>query len=254
MSPLANLLLAVNDAKQTKKCITFLREELTDAGGVHYVDRTTDVSSLWTGPGTITLLAPEENTADYYGRFKPMAKGLGADAINDFDDLDGVAPSGEPPKPPRGVDAGAFYNLIDVRHGATSTLLQIDQAANNTSVVLLLEWQGWRLLFPGDAEKRSWRTMDAKLALQPVDFLKVSHHGSHTGLPAAEILDKVLPLPAAGAKPTRRAVVSTYPRTYPGVPDDHTMTELKRRAEVFSTRDEPVRPFVEITFPDTGPT
>jgi beta-lactamase superfamily II metal-dependent hydrolase len=252
-SSFANLLLATNNPRRTKDCIDYLREHLTDAGGVHYVDRTTDVGQLWTGPGTITLLAPEEDTADYYGRFKPMVAGLGVDDSFDFDDLDGPTAVGEPPNPPSGVDAGAFYNLLDVRHGATSTLLSIDQASNNTSVVLLLEWQGWRLLFTGDAEKRSWRTMDAKVALAPVDFLKVSHHGSHTGMPNETILDKVLPRPAAGP-PKRRALLSTFPKTYKGVPNDDTVKELRTRAELFSTRDEPLQPFVEIHFSDAGPT
>ena len=86
------------------------------------------------------------------------------------------------------MDAGAFYNLLDVRHGAASTLFEIDRAANNTSVVLLLEWHGWRLLFTGDAEKRSWRTMASRVPqhMKPVHFLKISHHGSHTGMPPDE--------------------------------------------------------------------
>lgn len=253
VSAFANLLQSTNDAKETGKCIDYLREHLTEAGGVHYVDRTTDVGQLWTGPGTITLLAPEEDTADYYGRFKPMAAGLGINDTFDFDDLDGPTVADDVPAPPSGVDAGAFYNLLDVRHGATSTLLSIDQASNNTSVVLLLEWKGWRLLFTGDAEKRSWRTMDAKVALQPVDFFKVSHHGSHTGLPPETILDKVLPRPVGGP-PKRRALVSTFPETYNGVPDDDTIKELRTRVKLFSTRDEPVQPFVEISFADSGPT
>ncbi len=247
-------MLAVNNPKNTKDCIDFLRTELTDPGGVHYVDRTTKVDQLWTGPGKITLLAPEEDTADYYGKFKGLAKGLGGLGIEDFDDLDGIASTDPPSSPPRGVDAGAFYNLLDVRHGAVTTILQIDQAANNTSVVLLLEWQGWRLLFLGDAEQRSWKTMDARTKLEPVHFLKISHHGSSTGLPRMDILDKVLPKPATGEQIKRSALVSTFPGTYRGVPNTDTITELETRARVVSTRDQPQQPFVELRFPDTGPT
>jgi beta-lactamase superfamily II metal-dependent hydrolase len=244
-------LLAVNNPKATDECVDFLRTELADAADVHYVDRTTPVGQLWAGPGTISLLAPEEDTADYYGRFKGLAAGLSRLGVQDFDDLG--APSRRPlPTPPRGVDAGAFYNLLDVRHGVVSTLLQIDQAANNTSVVLLLEWQGWRLLFAGDAEKRSWRTMDARVGLSAVHFLKISHHGSKTGTPPDAILDKVLPKPGAGEPVKRCAVVSTFPNTYPGVPDSDTLNELKTRATVHSTRDV-AAPFVELRFPDTGP-
>ena len=246
-------LLSLNDPKDTSDCIDFLRTELTDPGGVHYVDRTTDIGTLWQGPGKITLLTPEEDTADYYGRFTGIAAGLSKLGIEDFDDLDGIASTSEPPAPPRGVDAGAFYNLLDVRHGAAETLLQIDQAANNTSVVVLLEWNGWRLLFTGDAERRSWRTMDARVDLAAVDFLKISHHGSSTGLPPDSILDKILPKPASGDPIKRRAVVSTFPKTYRGVPDTATLTAVAERAHVFSTPDDEHKGFVELTFPDSGP-
>ena len=68
----------------------------------------------------------------------------------------------------------------------------IDKAANNSSVAVELEWNGWRLLFPGDAEEKSWEMMDRNDLLRPVHFLKISHHGSANGSPERQI-DKVLP-------------------------------------------------------------
>ena len=143
-SPFVDVLLANNNTVSTKKCIDYLRDKLTDPGNVHYVDRTTDLSAFQ--PSTtarLTLWAPEEDTADYYGRFEALAAGLriGDDEIFDFDDLDGASVTDvELPEPPRGVDAGAFYNLLDIRHGnSSSSLLSIDKASNNTSVVTLLE-------------------------------------------------------------------------------------------------------------------
>ena len=173
------------------------------------------------------------------------------------DDLDqGLEPAADVPEPipPRGVDAGTFYNLLDVRHGnSASTMLEIDKASNNTSVVLLLEWNGWRLLFTGDAEKPSWRKMDALGLVSRVDFLKISHHGSETGMPPPGILDKLLPMPAPGAS-RPRAAVSTYPGNYPGVPNELTLTDLRARADVSSTLDlPPGELFVELRFADTGP-
>ena len=254
-SPFSDVLLATNDTRSTAKCVDFLRTKLTKPGDVHYVDRTTDLSTLQPATSaSLTLWAPEENTADYYGRFEALAASL---RIGDNADLDSVAAGTdadgpdelELPTPPAGVDAGAFYNLIDIRHAnLASTLLQIDKAANNTSVVLHLEWHGWRLLFPGDAEKRSWRTMDREGLIQPVHFLKVSHHGSHTGMPPTEILDKLLPLPAPDPRP-RRAAVSTFPDTYEGVPDEGTLVELRRRTTLTSTMDLPAgQLFVDFTF------
>ena len=257
-SPFVDVLLANNDTSTTRKCVDYVRTELTEPGNVHYVDRTTDLSALQ--PSTtarLSLWAPEEDTADYYGRFEALAAGLriGDNEIFDFDDLDGAAAADiELPEPPRGVDAGAFYNLLDIRHAnSSSTLLSIDKASNNTSVVTLLEWNGWKLLFTGDAEQRSWRTMDKHDLVEPIDFLKISHHGSDTGMPPDEILDKLLPMPRPAGRP-RKAAVSTYPNTYPGVPDPDTLAALATRIDVRSTRDlAPGKLCLEYRFPSTGP-
>jgi hypothetical protein len=71
--------------------------------------------------------------------------------------------------------------------------------------------------------------------IQPVHFLKVSHHGSHTGMPPVEILDRLLPMPPPAQQ--RRAAVSTFLQTYPGVPNQDTLDELARRADLRSTLD-----------------
>lgn len=253
----AAVLMANNNPRSTFDCVKFLREELAKPADVHFVDRTTDLSPLQPAKSAkLTLWAPEENTADYYGKFKPLAASLGFSDDDPFDDLDlGLRePKALPlPQPPPGVDAGAFYNLLDVRHSnSASTLLNIDQAANNTSVVTLIEWKGWRLLFTGDAEKRSWRQMDKLGLVQPVHFLKASHHGSDTGMPPDEILQKLLPLPSTAAG-RRRAAVSTYPGNYNAVPNDDTLDELKKRTRLVSTLDAPTELYKEIRFPDTGP-
>ena len=254
-SPFLGVLLANNNPAKTADCVDYLRGSVAVPADVHYVDRTTDLSTLQpASTATLSLWAPEEDTADYYGKFKPIAAGLGIDDTFDFDDLDGPRLAAAPdPVPLGGIDAGAFYNLLDIRRGATSTLLSIDQAANNTSVVTLLEWSGWRLLLCGDAEKRSWRQMAKVGVVGPVDFLKVSHHGSHTGMPPDDILDVVLPRPAAGATRSR-AAVSTYPNTYPGVPDGDTLAALRERVDLRSTRDlQPGDLFVELRFDEAGP-
>ena len=257
-SPFVDVLLANNDTSTTRKCVAYVRDQLTEPGNVHYVDRTTDLSVIQPSESaSLSLWAPEEDTADYYGRFDALASGMriGDDEIFDFDDLDGAATADmELPEPPRGVDAGAFYNLIDIRHAnSASSLLSIDKASNNTSIVLLLEWSGWKLLFTGDAEQRSWRTMDRHDLIRPIDFLKVSHHGSDTGMPPVEILDKLLPMPAPSAAP-RRAALSTFPQTYPGVPDEGTVNRLRERLELQSTQDlAPGQLFLEFRFPSKDP-
>lgn len=94
--------------------------------------------------------------------------------------------------------------------------------------------------------------MDKLDLVQPVDFLKVSHHGSDTGMPPDDILDKLLPMP--GPAKRRRGAVSTYPDTYPGVPDPKTLKDLGKRIDVRSTRDlTPGKLFLQYRFSSTGP-
>jgi beta-lactamase superfamily II metal-dependent hydrolase len=111
-----------------------------------------------------------------------------------------------------------------------------------------LDWRGWRLLFAGDAEIRSWRTMAREGALKPVHFLKVSHHGSHNGTPTDEIFDAILPPVPPDDRP-RSAVISTWEKTYPGIPHQPTNTRLAERATVRTTLDDRDGLFYELDFP-----
>jgi beta-lactamase superfamily II metal-dependent hydrolase len=129
---------------------------------------------------------------------------------------------------------------------------------NNLSVVLLIEWKKRRLLFVGDAEwegefkegkhNGSWNVMwhkHRKTHLkEPVDFLKIGHHGSINATPPpAElrpksrkatvdgvhaILDTILPVPKNG-KPTAQAIVSTEREFYNPIPECSLLVDLARR-------------------------
>ena len=65
----------------------------------------------------------------------------------------------------------------------------LDKAMNNTSVILLLEVGGKKLLFPGDAQIENWEyalhvNKDANLKLlKDVCLYKVGHHGSRNATP-----------------------------------------------------------------------
>lgn len=122
---------------------------------------------------------------------------------------------------------------------------------NNTSVVLLIEWKGKRLLFVGDAEwdrqfkegssNSSWNTIwnrQKDLLAKPVDFLKVGHHGSVNATPwgegvsrevgkpyePVEILDAVLPVGLAA-----KAAVSTERKKYKTIPEANLLAEIGMR-------------------------
>lgn len=124
---------------------------------------------------------------------------------------------------------------------------------NNTSVVLLIEWRDRRLLFVGDAEwhgeykegkhNGSWNVMwheRGEHLQQPLDFLKIGHHGSFNATPRREdkdpdyevnkILDHILPRPGEGeGPPTAQAIVSTKRKQYDPIPDAGLLVELGKR-------------------------
>lgn len=66
-----------------------------------------------------------------------------------------------------------------------SLVRTMDDALNNTSVILLFESGGKKLLFPGDAQWENWELALNKNAalLKDVDVYKVGHHGSLNATP-----------------------------------------------------------------------
>jgi beta-lactamase superfamily II metal-dependent hydrolase len=198
-----------NNPRKTSDCIKYLRN-LADQ--TYYVYREFDPEDHHPfNEAKMKLWAPEEDTSTYYGRYKPVSMSLG---VTEAPKGSRKWPTLSNIIPPKGVDAGAFFNLVNMRKGYFENLLTIDKASNNTSVVFVLEWRDLKFLFTGDAEKRSWKTMNDKGVLEPVHFIKVSHHGSHTGTPEPEILKKVLP----DADPD-------------GIPDQKTLQYLEDQCE-----------------------
>lgn len=238
-------LMANNDHRVTEKCVDHLREF---AERTTYIYRNCQLNGRHPfEEAQLKIWAPEEDVSDYYGWFRPLTLGV-TDTVSA-----GTTPTLVTPKVPKGVDEKSFSILLEKRRSYFDGLLAIDKAANNTSVVFSLEWRGWKLLFAGDAEIRSWKTMERECQLEPVHFLKVSHHGSVNGTPGEDILERILPRTPIDQR-CRVAVVSTFPNTYPNVPDEHTTQMLKSRGlEVFEVNKE-VQPggYVEIEFPADG--
>jgi beta-lactamase superfamily II metal-dependent hydrolase len=242
-------LLANNDPTKTRQCVEFVRTLRPDK--THYIHREARLRGTHTfREARLSVWAPEEDTSEYYGRFQPLDAGAvpHAPAASGKPGARRTPPTADP-LPPPGVDVGAFLSLVGARRsGAIDNLFEIDKAANNTSIVFALEWRGWRLLFAGDAEIRSWRTMAREGVLKPVHLLKVSHHGSHNGTPADDIFEAILPAAPPDNRP-RHAVISTWEDTYPGIPHSPTNTRLAERATVHSTLDQRDGLFYEVTFP-----
>jgi hypothetical protein len=128
------------------------------------------------------------------------------------------------------------------------SLLQIvrilDSAMNNTSVILLLETGGKRLLFPGDAQLENWQYAlsqpgVAKL-LTGIDLYKVGHHGSLNATPKAALWPRI-----SKGSTKKRKHLQTLVSTMPGkhghvesgteVPRSRLVRELKAKTRYFST-------------------
>ncbi len=224
---------------------------LTRPGRTFYVDRTTGLSRRQPfREATLRILAPEEATSAYYGRASfggsltaVPPEGTAASATAPA----GAAASGLV-SPPVGVSPGAFFDLVTARRRTTVTrILEIDAANNNTSVVVEIEWRGWRLLFPGDAEIRSWQTMFHEDLLRPAHFVKVAHHGSHNGT-YEELFDRLMPPVSPDGRP-RHAVVSTHDGSWDSVPDPATLATYASRCELHDTREVERGTAVEVRFP-----
>jgi beta-lactamase superfamily II metal-dependent hydrolase len=226
-------LLEINNPRKTSECVQHIRQLSARRA---YVYRDCDLRGIHPFQEAVfDIWGPEENTTIYYSRISSLTPGDEEGGGQG----EGVSPSPEKPVnilPPSGVDTGAFYNLVAMRkRGIYENLLAIDKANNNTSVVFTLAWRGWKLLFSGDAEHKSWKLMNKNNKIEPVHFFKVSHHGSATGLPEDAILEKLLPEEPFDTK-KRYALVSTYPGTYNNVPAEKLLVEqLARRCSVEST-------------------
>lgn len=189
-----------------------------------YVDDATppDRLQLFSEPGTaIHILAPSHNIdADYLGLAEEDPAEQFAEFNRDIRSAAGEAVDWSFPAGELTISQRDFRRLRQ-RMGSRAVLLAMAQneLINNSSIVFLLTWRGRRLLFTGDAECKftrsgrfeagkqnfSWNVMWARhraLLEEPLDFLKVGHHGSDNATPwigdepeneANQILDALAP-------------------------------------------------------------
>jgi hypothetical protein len=126
----------------------------------------------------------------------------------------------------------------------------LDQAMNNTSVILLFEVGKQKFLFPGDAQIENWSyALDAaeksavlKTLLKQVNLYKVGHHGSRNATPRR--LWNLFANRSAKQSPKRlQTVVSTmagkHGHTDSGteVPRATLVKALKSESSYFTTQD-----------------
>lgn len=121
---------------------------------------------------------------------------------------------------------------------------QLDKQMNNTSLILLFEAGGKKLLFPGDAQIENWSVAlgkdKYKSLLADVDLYKVGHHGSLNATPKSMWAGFAKKGPQG--KPGRlRTVLSTMPgkhgdeHSHTEVPRESLLTALRTQSELHST-------------------
>jgi hypothetical protein len=99
------------------------------------------------------------------------------------------------PRAPRyGTSPKPFYTRWFIEHADTALknnalaiVTMLDSFLNNTSLILLFETKGKKLLFPGDAQLENWQWALSQNGVQDllkdVDVYKVGHHGSRNATP-----------------------------------------------------------------------
>jgi hypothetical protein len=252
LTDLANALAANEDAMKN------LRETLPAASGikpkyVHADSKAADLKLPLTG-ATISVLGPENDIDFYYlGREGDPDLRHALGFIEDgLPDVAAAVPADAAIPVPSNLDPADFRNLRSRMLSTALAFAQLDgKVCNNTSVVLLIEWKGKRLLFVGDAEwdnaykegtkgNCSWNVM-WNLHQDELDgavaFLKVGHHGSENATPwgqtpaagagePGEILNAILPV---ASKAKAKAAVSTRRATYKTIPRAALLAEIGTR-------------------------
>jgi len=171
--------------------------------------------------------------------------------------VDLIANFRDPANRPANISAGDFQKLRErlIYQALAFVIKGHGELANNTSVVLLLEWRQRRLLFVGDAQCKtgrkdifvkgaingSWNAMWEKhenLLDRSLDFLKVGHHGSENATPWSaddaqdpvnRILDSLIPPSGSDCRvvvSTERTQSAEFKRN---LPRKELMIELGRR-------------------------
>jgi len=264
LKELTDELLSLSKAEAIDMLTTALPEALGIEAQYVSADTPAEELQIFQDPSTkLKVLGPMENIDAYY---------LGGDGLMNTSSeissqglVDGYNEFFQPSEaveilPPKNISPQDFNRLRSRIHANALALASLaGHAANNLSVVLLLDWKGHRLLFPGDAEWKSafkgevkagktngswnvmWQERNAEL-IQALDFLKIGHHGSKNATPWTskkskgkvhpinDILDHLLPLPPDNQAPTAIAVASTE-RTnrWPSIPDPELAEEIGRR-------------------------
>jgi hypothetical protein len=217
--------------------IDYLRQLPSTPHHVYYLYRGINTKNLHALGDTVKIdvLGPEKDASVYYPKKYP---GFWFEAARRLGSVKGKSKDREerlPPTAPSHMAQDEFDHLReDISELDMADLLAIDKAANNTSLVIRINIGGKTMLFTGDAEAESWAIMKQKELLEPVDILKVAHHGSINGMPF-EGDESVVPLLLKRGKNTK-SIVSTRKGVYghtseSEIPNKRLMALLKKKCK-----------------------
>lgn len=146
------------------------------------------------------MLGPERDI-DYYYLGDPGDPKLRSSLSlieNGLPPIEAAVPDPANVPTPTNIDSADFRQLRSRMLSTALAFADLDgKVCNNTSVVLLIEWKGKRLLFGGDAEwdggfkkgtkgNCAWNVMSnlrKKQLKGPLAFYKIGHHGSTNATP-----------------------------------------------------------------------
>jgi hypothetical protein len=149
------------------------------------------------------------------------------------------------------VPAHARWFIARMRQAFAEEMLgivtELDGVMNNTSVILLFEVAGQKLLFPGDAQLENWSYALTKYRtlLNGVTVYKVGHHGSLNATP--KTLWRILTEGDTAVPSAQfRTLMSTLGDVHGGkagrpteVPRGPLVDELKHKSRLTTTLDQP---------------
>jgi len=161
-----------------------------------------------------------------------------------------------PVQPPRQIPFENRWLVRQLKEMRAGQLLRIvramDDAMNNTSVILLFKAGTKKLLFPGDAQWENWEfalTKDPAL-LRDVDVYKVGHHGSLNATPKTLWSGFAKRSRTAGAPGRLTTVMSTRSNSKHG--DEESHTEVPRSTLVTALKAESIHRSTQELEPDGG--
>jgi hypothetical protein len=131
-----------------------------------------------------------------------------------------------------------------LKKNALGIVTVLDSFLNNTSLILLFEVNGRKLLFPGDAQLENWSwalgQKGIKDLLKDVDLYKVGHHGSRNATPK-DLWDQFSKRKSKGSKGGLKTLMSTsagvYGKSEEGkVPATRLVKALETESELSNTQ------------------